>query len=370
MKKAFVIFSGYNQRGIIAFLRVLKTNNIDSFIVASGSLDSIFKTAYANKVIFTRENLELDKKYIDKAIVHIKSNASKYELYLAPSTEAINRFFLAHRDHYEKLGLNIPLVEKNLYQLVSDKRSFGELCRENNILIPNDIINPHTHSLPFVAKPAQYSSIKGLSPILVFNENDRRALLDSPDLSEYFFQEFIHGRSLYLLLHVSRKGEVHSFSQENLIQQPHGKSILAAVASEFHLSRESENYITMLKSIGFHGLIMIEIRENNGYHYMIEANPRFWGPSQLFVDAMHENLFEAFLIENEFPVTVKVRKPKYKRYFWYQGFIDTITSGEKPIFHNYSAPEMAIEFPKWLVADIYRRPDTIKIFINDLMGGL
>ena len=42
---------------------------------------------------------------------------------------------------------------------------------------------------------------------------------------------------------------------------------------------------------------MVEVKHLSNKNYMIEANPRFWGPSQLFVDA-GINLFEAFLVDN------------------------------------------------------------------------
>ena len=42
-------------------------------------------------------------------------------------------------------------------------------------------------------------------------------------------------------------------------------------------------------------VVMIEIRINKENYYMIEANPRFWGPSQLFVDFHMTRLFCAWL---------------------------------------------------------------------------
>jgi hypothetical protein len=36
---------------------------------------------------------------------------------------------------------------------------------------------------------------------------------------------------------------------------------------------------------GFYGLVMIEVKEYDNQFYMIEANPRLWGPSQLILDA-------------------------------------------------------------------------------------
>ena len=53
----------------------------------------------------------------------------------------------------------------------------------------------------------------------------------------------------------------------------------------------------MLIQIGYYGLIMIEVKIQDGEYYMIEANPRLWGPSQLILDAGMD-LFHRFALDN------------------------------------------------------------------------
>ena len=106
-----------------------------------------------------------------------------------------------------------------------------------------------------------------------------------------------------------------------MIQQPEGKSIVAAVSSDLHDSTEALKYEKLFKSINFHGLVMVEVRGVDNDFYMIEANPRFWGPSQLFVDA-GMNLFEAFL--NDYDVLEKINlqaRKKETKYFWFGGYL-------------------------------------------------
>ncbi len=368
MKKAFLVFSGFNQRAIIAFIRTLENNNINYYIVASGYNDPIFQTNYLNHVVFTRENNELSLSYIKKIIQSVKL-AIEEKLIFAPSTEGLNRFFLNNRTFFEKLGLIIPLVEQKLYESISDKKSFGELCQKYQIKIPAEIYSPASCSLPFIAKPISYSitSTDNLTPLLITTEHARKKLLTSKHFAHYFFQKFIFGRSFYLLLYISKKEIVFRFSQENLIQQPEGKSIIAALASEFHLTYESDKYINMLKQEKFHGLIMIEVRQHDNEYYMIEANPRFWGPSQLFVDAIKKkNLFDAFLSDLGFKVVEKEDVETRGQYFWFEGFIKTINSGADVIYHNYSSNQLASSLPNWIESDIYRRQDTMNIFLNSL----
>ena len=59
MKKV-IIFSGFNQRAVIAFIRTLEKLSVDYAIIACTKNDTIFKTKYKNKVITTRQVLQLD----------------------------------------------------------------------------------------------------------------------------------------------------------------------------------------------------------------------------------------------------------------------------------------------------------------------
>jgi hypothetical protein len=369
VKTAFVIFTGYNQRATIAFIRVLEQHGVDYFLVATGPGDTIFLTRYASRVAFIRENPALDEEHLYPALGCVAARAQGKELVFAPSTEALNRFFLGHRLHLEKLGIRVPLVGESLYKTISDKSAFSDLCQSSHIRVPAPIRNPGDCPLPFAAKPSAYDPAKGLAPVLVFSEQDRENLLAHPDLNQFYFQEFVEGRSLYLLLHLSRSGETTKFSQENLLQQPNGKSIIAAMASDFHLHPESECYISMLRNSGFFGLVMVEVRQRGEDYFMIEANPRFWGPSQLFVDAMPVNLFEAFLTDNGIPIEEPSPGKNGSRYFWHQGLTETLQAGLKPVFHNYSPNDLALDFPDWIRSDIYRRPDTIDLFTRAAFGG-
>ena len=256
--------------------------------------------------------------------------------------------------------MRIPLVDKRLYEQISDKQPFGELCRRHGIRVPPEFDGPESASLPFVAKPRVYDESAGRRPILVFTEDERDTFARSRDLAAYYFQQYIPGRSLYLLLFMARDGKVLRFSQENLIQQPGGGSVIAAVVSDFHLSPESDRYVAMLKAVGFHGLVMIEVRQDGDDFYMIEANPRFWGPSQLFVDAMQPSLFDAFLADQGIPVGASLAG-QGDRYFWYDGLLETWRKGAQPVFHDYSAEKLAADLAAWLDADLYRRPDTRNI---------
>ena len=368
--KCIIIFSGFNQRAVIAFIRTLEKNKLQYGIIATSNGDTILDTEYASKVIVIRQFKVLDLNDIKNTILLFKQKIIANEYIIAPTTEALNRFLLLHRNEIENSDVKIPLVSKELYEKISDKYCFGRLCTNNNIQVPSQFADSRDIQVPFVAKPLHYFASDGLNypPILVFSETDKINFFSKYNSSDFYFQDYIEGKSYYLLYYFHRNGNVYKFSQQNIIQQPEGKSIVAAISSQIHLGEESAKYEALFKSIEFNGLVMIELMERNGTYYMIEANPRFWGPSQLFVDA-GMNFFDAFLhdyglIKNspEF-----IEHNKIYNYFWFGGIIQTFKSKKMLKFHESNEVELLSLLTKWLMSDIYRRNDTQNIFKNELL---
>jgi predicted ATP-grasp superfamily ATP-dependent carboligase len=280
---------------------------------------------------------------------------------------------LENRKKFEELGCIIPLVKKELYELISDKYSFGELCKKNEILVPEEVKLSGEIVFPIVAKPKKYFSIdkgESLFPIIIKNYMDYEMFYKKCNVEDFYYQKYIRGRSFYLLYYYNRNGEIYKFSQENLVQQPNGKSILAAISSDIHNSEESYKYEVMFKKLDYYGFAMIEIKQNKGKNYMIEANPRFWGPSQLFVDA-GINFFEVFL--NDYGIIESI--PKFEnikdstRYFWFGGLINTIKNNMNLTYYNISENSFLNYIHIWLKNDIYKRDDTIEIFRKEFLNG-
>ncbi|MBM7704473.1 hypothetical protein [Metabacillus iocasae] len=370
-KKCVIVFSGFNQRAVISCLRTLHKNNIDYAIIAKSEEDRIFLTDYKNEVRAIRQSIQLNKEDLIESIKEVqrKKNADKY--IIAPSTEALNRFLLQNRAEFEENRCIIPLVNEDLYELISDKYSFGHLCSKNNILVPKEVNLKKGLLYPLVAKPKHYLSMKNkevLSPIIINNSFELENFLKKYEKKEFYFQEFINGRSFYLLYYFHRDGTIFKFSQENLVQQPGGKSMVAAISSDFHNTSESRKYENLFKMVHFFGFVMIEVKGDNNKFYMIEANPRFWGPSQLFVDA-NINFFEAFfhdfgLIESLGKFTDPSEKIKY---FWFGGLGEILRKNKKPTFYQCNEDDWVDFFPEWLENDVYRRPDTKLIFKKELL---
>jgi len=369
MKKIVIIFSGYNPRAVFSFIRTLEKNKLPYVIVANTENDSIFYTVYKKNVKYVRKTKFLSESVVRNIIKSIKKQVPANEYIIAPSTEYINRYILDNPSLFKELNCAIPLVNKNLYEKISDKFSFSQMCASFGIAIPKKYKNLAEISPPFVAKPIKYQSNSGkiLKPQLILNNNNKILFQEKYESNEYYYEEYINGQSYYLLYYFYKNKQFVKFSQKNLIQQPNGESIVAATSSNFHLKKESSKYEVLLNKINYYGLIMIEVKEENGINFMIEANPRFWGPSQLFIDA-GVNFFEAFLYDNHL-LSVK---PKFNQllqdvlYFWYGGVIKILSENKKLTYYEGSEAHLKNNLQKWIRSDVYNRKDTIEIFKKEI----
>jgi len=359
------IFSGYNQRAVIAFLRTLETHQVPYALIAKSPEDSIWDTVYAKKVLAVRSKKELDMCDLLDCLTTVKAQTGYNKCLIAPSTEALNRYLLEHRADFENQDCTIPLVDEPLYQQLSDKYSFCRMCEQHAISIPAETPIIDQLSLPFVAKPKTYFStnLAVYSPQLIFTEADKQHFIYTYDSHEFYYQQYVTGASYYLLYYFDKQGRVFKFSQENLLQQPNGKSIVAASTSTVHTEPISLLYETMLRSVGFRGIIMIELKKQAQTYYMIEANPRFWGPSQLFLHA-NMNFFEAFLWDYGFiPNPPAFTHPVSSLYFWYGGIFES--GKENMAIHAPLGEDMLNHPDNYLNYDVYKKDDTLTLFLKE-----
>ncbi|RUR40113.1 hypothetical protein [Vreelandella populi] len=364
-----IIFSGYNQRAVIAFLRTLKQCGVTPSIIAKSHNDPIFKTSYRNQVKAVRTKEALVKKDIIFCIQKIKKQTGHSQFLVAPSTEALNRHFLDNMSFYKLYSIEIPLVNHDLYIEISDKKSFSKLCQSNNIKIPVEHFDLNNTSLPIVAKPIKYLNDDGkaFKPILIYNKNDLIKFKTNYPQNSFYYQELVIGQSYYLLYYFSRDGQVYKFSQKNVAQQTEGKSIVAALPSKIHGDPISTQYENLFCSIGFHGLVMVEIIKDTkkNEYYMIEANPRFWGPSQLFVDN-NTNFFEFLLYD----YGLLKKEPTIgstnmlMSYYWQGGVSLAKKEGADIVVH--SPLDMDKNCIEWEKNDVYNRQDTNELFKEEL----
>lgn len=362
--RAILIFSGFNPRAVVAFLRTLERHKVPYGIIAKSSGDPIYETKYKDRVVACRTTAALDLEDIQVQIKMAKKNLPADAYDIMPSTEALNRFIIENEQLFGEINCSMPVVNRNLYEQISDKEPFSALCAENDILIPKEFKKYAEVLVPFVAKPKKYlaGDGKSYSPVLVLDQTTKIMFESQFNTDDFYFQEFVDGISYYLLYYFYKNGNVSKYSQQNLVQQPDGKSIIAAVSSDYHMRDISSSFEELFRKVNYFGLVMVEVRVRNSQHYMIEANPRFWGPSQLMVDS-GINLFEDMLFDLGYISVPKIcENVELTRYFWGSGFAKTEESYDKLAYINYSREKFISELEIWEESDIYNRPDTHKIF--------
>jgi predicted ATP-grasp superfamily ATP-dependent carboligase len=371
LKRAIIVFSGYNQRAVISFCRVARAQNTSLIIIAKSESDPILDTEYKEYVKCIRANTDLNLHYIKGILREIKRKEIFEEYIILPSSEALNRFLLENRKELEEQNFVIPLVNKNIYNLISDKYDFGHLCIENDIRIPNEKSFEEDITLPIVIKPKKYFANDGQvhSPYIIKEKGELSKFFANNKTQDFYIQEYIGGESYYLLYYFCKDGTYEAFSQKNILQQSQGKSIIAAISSDIHENEISNKFVNLFKSIKFTGLVMIEIKYYNGEYFMIEANPRLWGPSQLFIDS-HCVFFELFL--KDWGFNIHIQKPLVLlsniKYFWLGGLVESINKYGEIVFHTDNYNFFEREFIHFLLNDIYLKEDTKNIFMREILG--
>lgn len=363
--KVAILFSGWNLRAIVAFCRFCKMRQIPFIVIARNNNDPILLTHYKENVAFVRKDSILSLDLIRDVLQIVKAKGFGKPV-LIPSTEYLNRFFLDNRTTIEGLGCVIPLCDNEMYSLISDKSSFEKLCVQYGIVTPKDHDDISPDNIPCVIKPKTYSFGKGTivaeKPKIILSREDF-AKLGQVNKDIYYSQEFVGGDVYYLLYYFSKDSTFSVYSQKNYVQQHDGLSIVAAESSLFHKDPRVKQYTEMFLDIGFHGLVMVEIRDYEGDLYMIEANPRLWGPSQLVLDSGMD-LFDRFAIDNG--LLLNPARNAYKqgvKYSWFGGIVETSSLLKSLAYHNqYTAENYLNNINVWLTNDVYKRDDTMQVF--------
>jgi predicted ATP-grasp superfamily ATP-dependent carboligase len=374
LARSVVILSGYNQRAVIALCRTLVTLDLPFGLLALPEHDPIWLTSYRNNVVAVRKHRQLVLMDILRCMENARAQLGTPSLLLIPSSETWNLFLLEHRETFEARNFIIPLPDAAIYKQISNKESFAGVCRNAGLPTPatlsNFIMRPF---YPAVAKPRREVSDSGkkLYPWLLFGANDWAAFCASCDPGEFFFQEYIEGPSYYLFYYFPREGTVSRYSQRNLVQQGGGKSIVAAVSATLHQDPVANAYEVLLQRLNFQGLVMVEVRWHRNAWVMIEANPRLWGPSQLFIDA-ECNLFVPFLCEflgmPSRPVCAA--RPGHPTYYaWLGGWLTSIRKRERVVRYP-QAEQLPVGGQKLLRADVYARRDSWRLFVCEICRAM
>ena len=360
--QAFLIFSGINQRAVISFCRVAKKNNIDFFIIANGEKDTIFLTEYKDRIVYIREKNKMNINYIEKIIKEVRKKINFKKINIVPNSEYIMRFIYDNLDSLENIGVDLRcLVGKSIYESISDKNLFCNLCNKHGIKVPKVIGFNEIDNYPVVVKPRNYFSRdkKVYSPQIINGKCELNKYLSNKSKEDFFIQEYIEGESIYLLFYIGKDHEI-KYSQKNILQQPNGKSMIYCRPIKFD-DCVYRTFIKLFRFINYTGLVMVEVKKHKDDFIMIEANPRLWGPIQLTIDN-NVPIIETFIKDCGFPIFIDGKDIVWtNNYYWNGGYV--MSANNKIKTHDYT--EM-FDLDELCKIDIYNRSDTKKIYELEL----
>jgi hypothetical protein len=350
MSRRFLIFSGHNDRAVVALCRFFDQAGLPFVIVASGAEDAIHRTTWAGHVVFNRLDAVVQVDWL-------RTLASSLEgpLVYCPTTEFINAYVLAHRQALAGSGLEIGLPDKAIYDALTGKHSsqafLTSLCPALRLPAAQPIDAPHA---PCVLKPREnVAGGRVRYPLLCRDQGALDQALAGLDRQAYFAQDFVIGQSHYLCAHIARDGRIAWFWQTNLLQQTGGKSIVLACAGA-NPGLDADALLKGLHARGYFGPFMMEVIASEQGLYYIEVNPRFWGPLQLALDVCPE-ILSLFAHDCGFDVAVPPSHAGDQT--WYAWAYGAAKAGR--VAHP-AAQSLSIDQIDHLLKahDVYARPDT------------
>ncbi|WCE03216.1 hypothetical protein [Pseudoxanthomonas sp. JBR18] len=356
-----MVFSGANERALIAICRSFAARRVPCAIVARPGEDPMRLTKYRTWIATTRGSDALDLDDMLACVAQLVARHPGQSLTFLPTAESINRLVLEHRDRFEQAGLRVRLVDADLYVAVSDKARLLALAEGFGLPAPPSLEAPTPQTLPLVAKPKTEFAPDGrkLYPELIFDTAALQAFQRNADPALYFFQTYLEGASYYYLAHFAADGTATFAYQRNLLQQANGKSIIAAELCTCPDLETREKLTALFRSVNYRGYAMIETMEIDGRHYLIEVNPRFWGPWSLAERAGFK--------PEAFAGTCAPLPPGRQGagYLWMGGWL--MDWGRRRRVRVYPAAR-ALSWPRrlgLLAQELYLRRDTFRLFLNE-----
>lgn len=356
----FALFTGHNDRAVVALARFFTQHRLPWVAIASGAGDAIHRTAHAAHVVVNRLGPQLDRGWL-LALARDLGRPLAY----CPTTEFINQFMLAHRGVLTAGGWQLGLAPTALYELLTGKATSPALVQHLCGIAPPETLDWQGARAPCVLKPqCNIRNGQAQYPQLCLTAGQLAQARRTLKPGDWFAQAYVEGQSHYLCAYVGRSGRAADrawFWQENLLQQPGGKSIVwARVGANPGVAVEP--LLAALAAKGYHGPLMMEVlADAHGRLHFIEINPRFWGPLQLTLDACPDVL-RLFAADHGHRLVPPTQGRAQAQYSWAQGALHRTDCKAYPSLTAELPP--AAWPPELIRHDVYARPDTDALHLN------
>lgn len=283
---------------------------------------------------------------------------------IATGTEMTNALS-RHKERLQALTSCRILVEDYAkLELLADKWQTTLLCQRLNVPTPRTILAvPDAATLqeltsfrfPVILKQRWSSASKGVrfanSPSEVndiLRDNDLPILTPEGD-PNYVIQEVIRG-NLHDVTSCAKEGRTVSIlTQQRMLSLYDfgGGGIINRTTREPESMAYAE---TILRELAWNGVLLFDfIRDPEGRYYLLECNPKFWGTTQLTIDAglnVAQNLIDLFVLNRELP-----RQDRYQEGLLYKWWVPDC------VFHWFQHPPRTLGQIASRIAKTFRNYD-------------
>lgn len=348
-----VIFSGHNDRAVVALCRYFTSIDQMFILVARDAQDIVYQTSWVGNVIIQRDNSTLNIHLMSK-IAH-DVNLRGLIPSLCPTSEFLNNFALNNREEMKSQGWHFVFPSIDVYASLSNK-SRSPLVIESLIdLQAPSSFREDDWQAPCVFKPnVNVSEGRVLYPRFCKTSDELISFKNSTDFNYWFCQEWIDGQSLYFCCYLDKWGDWSGFWQENLLQQPDGKSMVLARTCE-NPGVDTSKLMSGLYEMGYRGPFMMEvIQDAEKKLFFIEINPRFWGPLDLARRACSELLHRYISDMNGVRMAMKSHDNVLCLYAWaYGARLTPLKIYPAAKYYSFKQIQSLLESN-----DVYSLPDT------------
>lgn len=251
-------------------------------------------------------------KYVQKNIIIEEDNLTAYMLiikkldidfFIPVINSSLSQFWKNKSDF--KGALNY-LGRFDTYSILNDKANLHKLAYSLKILVPNRYDTIEEAKVPFVIKPTNLSSAKGVLYVNHKNEIPK----------DYFFekiiiQDFITGIGVGYSFYCKNGEIANGFGHKRLAEYPisGGSSTYRESYEDPRMYKIADKIVKHLKYTGF---AMFEFKLTNSNElYLLEVNPRIWGSINLgLVNGV--NYFKKIIGDSK--IKPKKRKKMIKSY--------------------------------------------------------
>lgn len=228
---------------------------------------------------------------------------------------------------------------------LTDKWLCYELCQEAGVPMPKTAKLEPGYSLegfrfPVVIKPRRLSASRGVA----FFEREEDLRRHAPNgIEDFVVQEVIEGE-LHDSTSCSKNGQIAAMLTQKRVVTLYdfgGGGIINKTTHEPDLMDLTER---LVQHLGWNGVLLLDfIRDPAGRPFLLEANPKFWGTTQLTLDAglnYPQMLVDLFVHDQEPPA----ERPPYDVGVLYKWVFPEV------IYHWFTPPRS----PRRLLSRVYQ----------------